>query len=173
MESDLSGSPEEVCSRIYKETNDFYVKIMPNLAKNKADLGFQILYGPPFAETRIFFIGYQPGKGTKTPEQERNDGSEDRWPPICEYATESWRLASNMRRMFGKTLLESCVGINAIFFRSWKIQNYCDHVDADIRARIEEFCLPRVAEIVRAIRPKVVVAIGLAWISQTEEVHRG
>jgi hypothetical protein len=86
-------SVEEACRRIYKETKKFYKDIF---AGKKEDVGFQILYGPPHVEAPILFLGYQPGKGCKTPQQERDSGSEDGWPPVCEYATENWRLATNM-----------------------------------------------------------------------------
>jgi len=107
------------------------------------------------------FLGYQPGKGTKTPLKEREDGSEDRWPEVSEYVTESWPLAKKLRNIFGTTLLHQCVGLNAIFIRSDSIEAYQRNFDLCIRRQIKEFCLPCVCEIIEAIRPRKIVAIGI------------
>jgi hypothetical protein len=58
----------------------------------KDDCGFQILYGPPYCQTPILFVGYQPGRGKKSPFQERADGSEERWPQQSEYASSTISL---------------------------------------------------------------------------------
>ena len=118
------------------ETKAFYGTI----ADRCENQGFQIVYGPPFVEAPVFFIGYQPGPGLKSPEEERRYGSEDGWvsglggPSRCEYATENWALAKNMRLMFPQELLERCVGLNAIFVRSPRSQHYRSHVEAKVAA---------------------------------------
>jgi hypothetical protein len=65
-----------------------------------------------------------------------------------------------MRKMFGKQFLEQCVGINAIFLRSPTVDDYKRNLDKNVRAQIEAFCLARVVQIVEAIDPKSIVAIG-------------
>ncbi|MFZ0479791.1 MAG: hypothetical protein WAL71_11625 [Terriglobales bacterium] len=131
---------------------------------SKKDPGFQILYGPPFFETPILFIGYQPGKGCKTAKEERKYGSENRWPKKSEFATECWPLAVNLRNMFGGKLIENCVGTNAIFVRSNSISDYHKNLDKTLRKKIQEFCLCHIARMVKAIQPKLIVALGFATL---------
>jgi len=157
----LEKEAESLCNAIYLETKAFYEAIADR-CENK---GFQILYGPPFVEAPIFFIGYQPGRGLKSPEEERKYGSEDRWPSRCEYVTEDWALAKNMRSMFPQELLERCVGLNAIFVRSPSVQHYRSHVEGELRREIEAFCLANVGRLVEALRPKLVVVVGFETLA--------
>lgn len=152
---------EPLCRRIYAESKAFYKAIAADCEHH----GFQILYGPPLPGAPICFIGYQPGSGLKSPEEERAYGSEDHWPTRCEYATEDWVLARNMRRMFGRELLEQSVGLNAIFVRSPNIQHYRTHVRRNVRHEIAEFCLPRVTKMVDALNPKTIVVIGFETLA--------
>jgi len=66
--------------------------------------------------------------------------------------------------MFGMSLLKQCVGLNAIFVRSDNIDVYRKNFDLHTRRQIEKFCLPRVKEIIEAVRPKRIVAIGIATL---------
>lgn len=154
-------SAEEVCRRIYRETKSFYTK----LAEGREDVGFQILYGPPHLEAPILFLGYQPGKGCKTALEEREYGSEDGWPEVCEYATECWPLAKRLREIFGQELLKRSVGLNAIFVRSDNIAAYRAVFDVQDRKKIRSFCIQRVQEIITAVRPRKIVAIGFATLT--------
>jgi hypothetical protein len=157
----MENKVEAVCRSIYRDSKDFYQRI----ANQCENLGFQILYGPPFANTPILFIGYQPGTGSKSPEEERLYGSEDRWPSVCEYATEDWPLAKNLRRMFGRELLKQCVGLNAIFMRSPNAEHFRKRVERKTRQEIKQFCLPLVGKIVETLRPKTIVVIGFETLS--------
>jgi hypothetical protein len=150
---------ENYCSDIYAETKVFYWPIHDDCGQQ----GYQILLGPPLNEPPLLFLGYQPGRGLKSPEEERSYGSEDRWPAQSEYVTESWRLAQNLRGMFGAELLSRCVGLNAIFVRSPTMAAY-GQINRQIRLAIAEFCLSRVEKIVRTMRPKLVVAVGLGTL---------
>lgn len=159
---------ETLCQSIYSETREFYrTEIHPFFP----DVGFQILYGPPFDEAPILFVGYQPGKGSKTPEEERAYGSECHWPQTCEYATESWPLARWIQTMFGKDLLKKCVGLNSIFIRSNTIGDYRRCFRPKLR-QIENFCLPRVKAIVKSIRPRLIVAIGFETLALFGDVEK-
>jgi hypothetical protein len=138
---------------VYEQTNSFYDTIKSGMGE--AALGFKILYGPPFANPPLLFLGYQPG-GDK--EDKINEKSE--WPSNCEYATESWPLARQMQKMFGKETLEKSVGINAIFFRAPSVEKYKE-INPELRKRISNYCIPQVKQIIRAIKPQKIVAIGL------------
>ncbi len=147
---------EERCQEIYREARIFFDKIAfsPNY-------GFKILNGPPLYRAPILFVGYQPGGGSEDGEWEKSRGAEDRWPAACEYATESWILAKNMQRMFGQPYLAQCVGMNAIFLRAPHIDEYKRDFDKSLREQVERFCLAKVAQIIEAIDPVKIVAIGL------------
>ena len=156
------NSGETICSQIYKDAKKFYAE---EFKDREDDPGFQILYGPPFFHAPVLFLGYQPGsgKGCKTALEEREYGSEDRWPSKSEYVTESWPLAKRLREMFGKDFIEKCVGLNAIFVRAGSMQKYSE-LDRALRSQIEEFCRLRVEKMVNAIQPKLIVAIGFATL---------
>lgn len=161
---------EKVCRDIYRETQIFYNELKPHLGDGAQ--GFQILYGPPVFEPEIFFIGYQPGRGCKTPDEERAYGSECRWPPKSEYVTECWPLARRLREMF-PSFLEQCVGLNAIFVRADDIQSYKKNVTPEYRRKIAGFCLPRVIRIINAIQPKRIVTIGFDTLTLFMDGKRG
>jgi hypothetical protein len=110
------------------------------------------------------FIGYQPGRGLLTSEGDLDRKCEDRWPDRCQYATERWRLAKNMRQMFEVPLLKQCVALNAIFVRSPNIETYRT-ISPKLRQEIKEFCLPRVIKIVDALRPGILVVLGLETLA--------
>jgi hypothetical protein len=69
-------------------------------------------------------------------------------------------LAKKMRHMFRREYLAQCVGMNAIFLRSPTIDDYKRDFDKNMRAQIEQFCLARVGQIIEAIDPAKIVAIG-------------
>jgi hypothetical protein len=48
-------------AKLYEKTADFYAKIQPDLATRGRDFKYRILYGPPFPNPPILWIGYQPG----------------------------------------------------------------------------------------------------------------
>jgi hypothetical protein len=161
IEMQTDNEAEALCRRIYIKTKDIYETIPDGPGK----LGFQILYGPPFREAPILFIGYQPGTGLKSPEEEREYGSEDGWPSVCEFATENWVLAKKMQRMFGRELLQKCVGVNAIFVRSPSLEHYRKHVTLELRRKIEKFCLVQITEMVETLCPKMVVVMGFETLA--------
>jgi hypothetical protein len=147
---------EAKCQEIYREAQTFFSQI-----SYSPNYGFKILVGPPLYQPPILFVGYQPGGGSDDAELEAARGSDKHWPPTCEYATESWTLAKKMRRMFKRQYLEQCIGMNAIFLRSPTAYDYKRNIDKTTRAQIEGFCLARVGQIIEAIDPLKIVAIGL------------
>jgi hypothetical protein len=146
---------ESECRQIYVEAQTFFEQL-----PRPRNYSFKILYAPPLYQPPILFIGYQPGGGDDDFERETARGSDKHWPATCEYATESWKLAKQMRQMFGRGFLEQCAGVNAIFLRSPTVADYKRNLDEHARARIEAFCLGRVIQIVEVFDPKAIVAIG-------------
>lgn len=146
----------EICRGIYPQTKSFFDRL-----RLKPKYGFKILNAPPHCNAPILFIGYQPGGGSRDFEIEVAKGTDKGWPPVCEYATEDWVLSRRMREMFGKNRLEQCVGTNAIFLRYPDAGEYREDIGA-VRASVESYCTAKVSQIVEAITPQRIVAIGFA-----------
>lgn len=157
------GNIDAICESIYAEMAQFYgLRVSAT-----CPYGFKILYGPPLFRPSILFLGYQPGGGIEDYERELADGAQRRWPQINEYADETrkWALARNMRAMFGKSFLESSVGLNALFVRSPSVERYQSDIDAATRLAIQKFCFPRVERIIDAVEPQRIILIGLGTLA--------
>lgn len=153
------GTVTETCRNLYRETAEFFESIRAELGEQAAKRGYAILYGPPPLEPPpILFIGFQPG-GDRP-----GAGDDDPWPKMNQYAYGDGPLARHLRDVFGISLLNSCLGLNAIFLRAPSQNAYKVSVASDIRQRIEKFCLPRVQEFVRIINPGRIVVIGFSTL---------
>ena len=150
---------EAKCQKIYREAQTFFDQI-----PHPRYYGFKILNAPPLFQPRVLFVGYQPAGGDNEFEWETARGSDKHWPPKCEYATENWKLAKQMRRMFEQKFLEQCVGTNAIFLRFPSVDDYKRTYNKNRREEIERFCLDRVDRIIEAIDPQKIVAIGFGTL---------
>jgi hypothetical protein len=155
---------EAKCRAIYGEAKIFFKPFRISYLENY--YGFAIMQGPPLFRARILFIGYQPGGASDDGRRERDRGSEMKWPCTCNNATGNWPLSKKLQRMFKRPYLKKCVGMNAIFLRSPNTRDYERHFDKTVRAQIEEFCLPRVNEIIEAIDPLKIAVFGF----QTQEL---
>jgi hypothetical protein len=163
----------EVCCEIYARTKKFlYADMAKEDSRRLKEAGFQILMGPPHSDAPILFLGYQPGKGCKTAIAERKYGSEDRYPEICEYATEGWALAKRLRAIFDdfdENLLRRSVGLNAIFVRADTMAAYHANFMAPTRKKIQSFCIGCVLEIIEVVRPKKIVVVGFSTLGLFRE----
>ncbi|MCU1247890.1 MAG: hypothetical protein JWQ49_919 [Edaphobacter sp.] len=148
---------ENVCRAIYTETGRFYEELQPRMGD--LAFGYKIMYGPPVIRPRVLFLGYQPGGAAADDERERANGAHEGWPQGSEYASERWRLAAIMQKMFDRDKLKCCTGLNAIFLRAPSVESW-ERTRRDLRDTVEAFCLPRVNQIVQALQPVLVVAIG-------------
>jgi hypothetical protein len=138
--------PKHIALRVYAEAADFFGPLSPRY-------GYKILYGPPHRRAPILFIGYQPGG--KAPEAYE----QDRWPSVCQYATESWKLSRAMWKLFNREFLKQCCGFNGIFVRAPNKATYKQEF-RESRHSIEDFCRERVNQLVDAIDPQKIVVIG-------------
>jgi hypothetical protein len=165
---------EEVCRSIYEETARLYKASAPNVAGQ--DLGYRILYGPPVVRPEYMFIGFQPGGQGDSVRVEQLRS----WPPECEYALDrpslkaaGWaqpKLALNMQKVWGVPILKRSTGLNAIFFRSPKMEDWA-RIEKGLRTELEEFSRGRVRRIVGALRPKRLAVIGLGtfdWLTDRQ-----
>jgi hypothetical protein len=161
-ELDSGGSAdfgiEELCRDINDQTEEFYRRIQPRM---KSNLGYEILYGPPHFRPPVLFIGYQPGGDENSVEKGIALRERKGWPEACTYATESWRLATTMQRMFGKDYLLQCVGLNAIFLRAPSVTQYRQNVGPVLEREIEEFCKAHLETIIHPLQTQPIVLISL------------
>jgi hypothetical protein len=136
------------------------------LEKHMVNSGFEILMGPPFYEPPIMFIGYQPGSIGKKPLPEKNAALQSGWnrDDQCQYAYEDWRLAKQLRSIYGSALLARCVGTNAIYVRAESAAIY-DGLDKCIRKPVLQFCKEQTKALVEIIKPRSIVVIGLGTAS--------
>jgi hypothetical protein len=154
------NSIETACQNIYTETKMFYTQLQGELKGN--DFGFKILNGPPRYEAPVFLISYQPGGSEDA--KEKCKPSECTWPERLEHVYEpKWKLSKELRTLFEPLpmQLESCVALNALFFRAPKISAWNKALSTETRERVSEFCLPRVLKILQAVQPKFVLVNGL------------
>ena len=157
------------CREIYCEARDFFDKY----AALPKYCGFNILQGPPLFRPPTLFIGYQPGGDHDEGDRERLAGRELKWASKCANATGSWRLSKKLQGMFTRPYLEKCVGVNAIFLRSPRIDDYKRDFDKSTRLQVEQFCLSQVYKIIETIDPSKIVAIGFSTFQLFGESRPG
>ncbi|MCS0495931.1 hypothetical protein NVS89_12555 [Ancylobacter sp. MQZ15Z-1] len=147
-----------ICRSVYEETRAFHAGTAMELGE--ADFGFRILYGPPRVATPLLFLGDQPGGGEKDNRKGLADGERESWPETSDYATACWKLAKRIRNVWDDPPMGESTGLNLNFFRSAS-QGEWRRLPLSLRAKLEEFSLPRAVRIVRALAPRHIVVIGL------------
>lgn len=161
-------SAKNICREVYAATNDYYRQFGEGLGEHA--LGFRILYGPPIVDARFLFLGYQPG-GRAVDCAEHHET----WPETCDYATEEWPLARQVRTIWGQEVVAQCTGLNAIFFRAPSVAAW-NRITKSLRENLEIFSRDNAERIVRALRPECLIVIGLgtfSWLSQGEPSLHG
>lgn len=152
---------DDICRDIYTDTSNF-----PPIKRILGDqFGFEILMGRPFVEAPVLFIGYQPGNWALSVSQARHAGYESDWVENekSQYATANWRLAVRLRGIFGPeniSLLEKCVGLNAIYIRSKSVLDYNLSVNLEDRRLIQSHCFNCNQQIINLLKPKKIIVIG-------------
>lgn len=159
----MKQAAEDTCRDVYKETRQYYERIAPELGDRA--LRFRILYGPPIIGAPTLFIGYQPGGSSEDAREGMKNGEHQGWPTKCDYAVAPWPLAVRLREVLGGDQLARCTGLNAVFFRAPDIDAW-RRVPSRLRAEMEEFSLHRAERIVRALKPRHIVIIGLGTLDR-------
>ncbi|HQV04664.1 MULTISPECIES: hypothetical protein [unclassified Novosphingobium] len=144
-----------IYSEAFADTHAFYREHHQGLC----DRGYYLMYGPLLDAPPILFVGYQPGGDQTDPELHLREPVHD-LPAVSYYATDDWKLAVVMRKLWGRELMAASTGLNAIFFRSPRVSVFEREVASPLRRRIEAHCLPIVEALVEAMEPRLVVAIG-------------
>jgi len=158
---------EQVAREVYRETAMLYREVRPQM-RVQGDLWYEVLYGPPKPPPDtpdVVFVGAQPGgrEGERFEEPAR-----DRlWPQRMVHAEvpAPFPLARRLQLAFkaDPALLSESTGLNAVFFRARNWRTWCEMVpDHGLRAMIERSCATMAKELIRAMRPRLVVAIGFS-----------
>ncbi|GBQ09651.1 hypothetical protein [Komagataeibacter rhaeticus] len=157
----LSEEAKNICQNIYEETRKYYSEITETLGEHA--LGFRILYGPPVVDAPFLFIGYQPGGRGIDCAAHHNT-----WPEVSDYVTQNWPLAKQVRSIWGLDVVERCTGLNVIFFRAPSVAAW-NKIAKPLRQKLENFSRQHTEQIVRALRPKCLIVIGLGtfdWLTE-------
>ena len=145
---------DTVVQDIYARTYQLWEASRSRLTKCH-DHGFKILYGPPRFEPGVLVVALQPGGDAY-----HVKGAELRQPSMTnEYLSESWPLASELRKRFGTAYLQEAVGTNAIFFRAPSWAEW-QRVERGLRTQLEIFSLSQNKRLIRAIKPKQILLLG-------------
>ena len=148
-----SSELDKVVQDVYAKTHQLWKQARSRLRDH--DHGFKILYGPPRSEPRVLIVGLQPGGDAS-----RAKDAELRGPSIVnEYLSESWPLAAELRKRFGRAFLQEAVGVNAMFFRapSWAMWQ---EIDRNLRSELEMFSLEQIKQLIQAMKPKQILILG-------------
>ncbi len=146
-----------LCKSAYAETRQLYG--FHASALGGSALGYRILYGPPFEEPEILFVGDQPGGGETAASESARLGHLESWPSECDFANAEWRLAKRMREIWSPEFLATCVAMNANFFRAPSSAAW-SQVRSESRQALEMLSLRWCERIAEAIRPRQVIIIG-------------
>lgn len=128
---------------------------------------FSILYGPPMLGPDLFILGSNPGFDPAY----LYDDEILTWPKENEYITQKWPLATKLRSIFAnaglENLLERSIGTNRLFFKSKSLDHHetglgwADNPKA-IRERLEAYCSHELEQLIRLIKPKFILVLGLS-----------
>ncbi len=137
---------------------------------HKADLfggacGFSILSGPPEFEPSLMIIGANPGFGADDTEPH----IEVSWPAASYIADADWTLARKLRAIFATAerpeALKACLQTNFLFFKSSSLGRDGRYpwlaVSPSIRATLEQRCSEEVIELIRNVKPGLILVLGL------------
>ncbi len=170
--SDDQAALEEYCKGMYRRTRAFWDARKGKYPTWKCR--FSILYGPPKVGTDIMIVGSNPGFDPN----DLYDEEIQSWPSKNEYWTRNWPLAVKLRQIFSATddrdRLRDSVGTNLLFFKSRSLGSHKSGLGwannpRHIRAEMERFCRREVWNLVRAVRPKLILVLGLAAFDKIVE----
>lgn len=154
----MTDGPALLVQNIYRETEVLYARLAPEMGQ--AALGYRILYGPPRPCPDILFIGFQPGGRIQDALNGLAEGQHTLWPSRFEFAAASWPLARAIRKIFSVEDLDRCTGLNLVFFRAPSMTTW-RQIARPVRKELERFSLEKCEEITKALRPRIILVIGL------------
>jgi hypothetical protein len=167
----MQHSPEEVCRDVYKKVDALYKSMAEKIKIDGKPLGFRVLYGPPKVDAEFVFIGYQPGGGHDSWNEEQHR----EWPADPDYALDQKQLACRgykntklvdaMQYVWDASVLRRCTGLNTIFFRYPSKKRWERDIDPETRRDIAHKCKDYVQQIILALGPRRLVIMGLETFS--------
>lgn len=145
---------ENLTEEIYKEWKKSYSRWKP---------GVKVFYSPVIENPELMIIGYQPG-GNQTHfkiEDEDRFAQGDFGVKQNEFFTSNYRMAKRMKEFFepdNLNILEKSVIFPLIFFRAPRATTWTAWKS---RRTVEELCFSKVQEIIKKLRPKRILVLGL------------
>lgn len=122
--------------------------------------GYAVFYSPVRLNPDVLIVGLNPGGD----ENSFDRASAIKIPSSHEYLTADYPMAVKVRKLFEdigyRSALESSVKLNLLFFRTRNIQDW-RKIEPAVRDPLEKFCKTKVVEIVRTLRPRIVMAEGI------------
>ena len=152
----------EYCADLYRRTRTLWLGLEGQYPT--WECRFSILYGPPQVSPDLLILGRNPGFD---PDDLYNEEILT-WPKANEYTNKNWKLATKLRSIFAdagiSNLLDRSVGTNQLFFKSKGIGRHETGLGwADnplpIRKRLEEYCTQELEQLIRLLKPRLVLAI--------------
>lgn len=143
-------------------------------SKYYSKAGFKIFFGPVISNPKLMIISLNPGGNGKNFRKEnlvnfkKGDFS---LPKQNEYVTKEHRMAKKLKKFFYQhiDLLDSSVAFPILFFRSKNFRLWKKRHEKIKRKEMEEFCYDIVEEILKRIKPKILLVIGFKTYDRLKE----
>jgi hypothetical protein len=127
--------------------------------------GFSILSGPPVPRPSLMLIGANPGFGV----DDHEPRLEASWPPTSYIGDADWTLARKLRSIFAEAkrpeALKTSLQTNFLFFKSSSLSREGRYpwlsVSPSTRAFLEHRCSEEVIELIKNLRPGLILVLGL------------
>ncbi|MGB9002735.1 MAG: hypothetical protein WCC52_02900 [Nitrosotalea sp.] len=153
--SDLNRWAEKLTEEVYEKWRSKY----------PSKEGFKVFYGPVKTCPKLLIISHNPGGNAKNFYKENLSDYEKRnfsLPLENEYVTKDYILARNLKKFFASdmTLLEGSVAFPILFFRSKDVKSWKKKHKGRDRREMENFCYVKVKDILKKIKPKIILVIG-------------
>jgi len=153
-----------------------YDRVATKWGEHEADLlggrcGYSIFGSKPYSDPPLMIIGLNPGFGG-----DAEDGPYTQSiPPEDSYlGNDPHRFKTELQAIFdfdgGERMLDGAVSTNFLFFRSVSMDDRSElswgNVREGLRKHLEKFCLDELQNIVRMLRPKCILVVGLDAVNR-------
>jgi hypothetical protein len=149
-------------TKLMEEVRQKWEALPPSLLKD-SKAGYAVFYCPVPDNTPLLILGLNPGGGPKDTEHQGII------PEEHEYLSCNYSIACKTRKLFEQSgylwLLKKSVKSNLLFFRT-KDKDSWNRVPKCLRKELTKFCDTHVQEIVRQLRPRVILLEGVQTFDQ-------
>jgi hypothetical protein len=158
---DITKWAEDLTEEVYNEWKTKYSFWKP---------GFAVFYSPVRERPELMIISLNPGGGEKDFQVDVDDSAYPKFqdgnfslPPKNRYLITKYRFAKKVRMLFegNEDILKTSVVITVLLFRSQKIDYWEKNNPEETRLPMERFAYDKVQEIMKKVKPKKVLVIGV------------